>query len=314
MRFGRLKTLAPPTLAFVVTVLALLPSIFSLSQHGDEKMYIWKAYYYGSRLVHFDFTPGDDEYLNPGWKPTTFWAVEQPLGSHLIYAMAMGITRSEPPKSPWLWGTVEWQGPETAIPPGTLRVVRLAAILCDTIGLTLVAYRLGYAGLLGIALFLLIPHVRGDLARAWAEGPLLLGIGLCVASFGSRWFGFAVGLTTSFKLTAVVLWPLLLSRKAVGLSHYGRPAALASSVAAWIVSNPVSWFGGGILYLVILVGYRIQAFLYQSEHMETNTIGGFGLFLPTRYLWPLELGLLLLLSHLVTGYLQRGKGLLTKAV
>ena len=87
----------PALTAMVLTIAALWPSALALPQHGDERMYVWKAGYYGGRIARLDFSPaGDMPYLDPGWDPLSFWAIEQPLGAHLIYALAMGLTRTPP--------------------------------------------------------------------------------------------------------------------------------------------------------------------------------------------------------------------------
>lgn len=45
--------------------------------------------------------------------------------------------------------------------------------------------------------------MRDDLARAWAEVPVLLGFGQCAATYRTRWFAVARGLAAIFKLTAL---------------------------------------------------------------------------------------------------------------
>ena len=123
---------------FTITLLVLIPNIKALDQHGDEKMYVWKAAYYSERLIKLDFSKGTDPYLDPGFNPTSFWAWEQPFGSHWIYALAIGISNSEPPKLPYSYTNPRLQGPETDIPPNTLFAARLAAIICAASGLALV--------------------------------------------------------------------------------------------------------------------------------------------------------------------------------
>jgi len=77
-------------------------------------------------------------------------------------------------------------------------VMRLAAAVCAGLGLACIAARLGWAGALGGALFLLLPNVPTDLGYGWAEGPLLLGIGL-VNSASPVWPGWlTIGVDVAF--------------------------------------------------------------------------------------------------------------------
>ena len=150
----------------------------------------------------------------PGWDLGGYWALTQPMGGRFIYALAMGLTGAAAPTRAW-----DYRGDQpadTMVPPESLPVVRLAAVLCAALGLALVALRFSWRGSAAAALLLLIPHARADLTRAWAEGPLLLGLGLCAVAFGTRWFGVACGLPATATLTAVGLWPLLLWPRATG--------------------------------------------------------------------------------------------------
>ncbi len=123
-----MKRYLPAIVAFLLAVAALVPSAPSLPQHGDEKMYIWKAGYYGGTVSRLDTRMGDPaDWQDPGWSPFSFWAFEQPLGSHWLYALAMGLTRTQPPALPYSYTDLAYQGPETTIPDTTLPAVRLAA-------------------------------------------------------------------------------------------------------------------------------------------------------------------------------------------
>jgi hypothetical protein len=114
-----------------------------------------------------DFSPaGDEPYLNPGFSPITFWALEQPWGSHAIYATTMIICNLQPPTLPWDWFDEALQGPETEIPTSTLKLLRVAAIVCAATGLMLITRRFLIAGALASILLLIIPHVPSDLSHA----------------------------------------------------------------------------------------------------------------------------------------------------
>jgi len=304
-----------PVLATLLLALAILThSSLSLPQHGDERMYVWKGGYYGSRLARLDFSPGGEEpYLDPGWDPFSFWAVEQPLGSHLVYAATMGITGTSPPEDPFCWGEALFQGDNTAIPPDTLVATRFVAVLCASLGLALISWRFGWVGVAASALFLTIPHVRSDLGRAWAEGPLLLGLGIGAATYGTFWFPFAAGATAALKLTGLALWPVAFFRHPIGRSNLSHIASVGVAWLAWSIASPLSWTLGGPPHLIVLVSHRIQTYMTQStlnegwlgEQLAQERV--FGLYLPTRYLWPLELGVLLLLCHLAARWIAARK-------
>lgn len=283
--------LLPALVIFVITFAVLYPQTASLAQHGDECMYIWKAAYYTTPPI----TAGADEYLSPGWNPLAFWALEQPFGSHLLYAAALKIFRVNAPSFPHNYGVSWYPIPEVAIPDATLPVVRITAMFMAALGLSLITFRLGWRGLLAGALFLAIPHVREDLARAWAEGPLLLGIGLCVLSYGTPWFTLAVGLATGFKLTAIVLWPVVWFTSPIKLAHMRSLLNIIVASFLYAITTPYSWLAGGPAYLVFQLVYRLREFLSQSA----RTAEIVGPFPPTRYLWPLELAALLGIVHVV---------------
>jgi len=288
-------------------------------------MYLWKADYYGGRIARLDFSQGTDTYLDPGFSPGSFWAIEQPMGSHLIYAAILRLAGAEPPslqepviEAPTSARATRIWLPITEIPPSTLRITRSAAVLCAATGAALLSLHFSWAGAVAILLLLLIPHARADLARAWAEGPLLLGFGLCAVSYGSRWFAPVAGIAATLKLTVLGLWPLVFWR-GFGKSRFAHTLAVGVAAVVWSVLTPPSWFMGGPLYLAIQVIYRFN--VYASQSADVGGPGGF--FIQTRYLWPLELGLLILFSHLVIEHLptllevawhlyKRGRRVLTK--
>jgi len=117
----------------------------------------------------------------------------------------------------------------------------------------------------------------------------MLGFGLCAVAYRTRWFAPACGLAATFKLTALGLWPLVFWH-GFGQSHYARILGLAIAIAVWVALTPASWFFGGPAYLGVMLVDR-----YVEYSGQCATYGGAaGLFLPTRYWWPL--GLLALLT------------------
>ena len=290
MKSNRIFALIVFTFAFLL----LFPNIKALDQHGDEKMYIWKAAYYSERLIKTDFSKGTDPYLDPGFDPKSFWAWEQPFGSHWIYAFAMGISNTQPPELPYSYTDFKLQGSETNIPPNTLFSARLAAIICAATGLALLTLRFGWAGFISSIALLAIPFTGENLSRAWAEGPLMLGFGLCAISYKTRWFPITLGVAAAFKLTALALFPLLAITGSCGKEFHWR-RYISTLVPPFVVSllTPVSWFFGGPLYLLIIFSLRIDTWLLQSKTMPTFG----GIFFPDRYLWPFVLLALLLIAH-----------------
>ena len=275
-------------------------------------MYVWKAGYYGRRLAQLDFSPGGEiPYLDPGWDPLSFWGLEQPLGAHMVYAAAMGLSRTSPPSQPYCWGEEAFRSPLTSIRPDTLLFTRLAAVACASLGLALLSYRLGWSGAIAASAFLAIPHVRTDLARAWAEGPLLLSFGISAIAYGTPWFPFAAGIAAAMKLTGLALWPLAFFRHPIGRSKFSHVASVGVAWLAWSLASPLSWLQGGPTHLIALISHRVSIYLAQSslnegwlgEQLAQDRV--FGLFLPTRYLWPLELAILLFLSHQGAKWLSR---------
>lgn len=71
--------------------------------------------------------------------------------------------------------------------------------------------------------------------------------------------------------------------------------ALLATWLSWSLFSSTSWFGGGPAHLVLLLVHRAQVYALQCA-----TLGGeLGLFVPTRYLWPVALAALLGLSILL---------------
>jgi hypothetical protein len=271
-------------------VIVLLPLLNTPAQQiqqyadEDENEYGWTSSYYGSRLARLDFSPGTDLYGDPGWAPLSFWALTQPMGARYLYSIALGLS-DQPGQAP--------PSPSFVPPhhPGPLAAsaraaMRLMAIACASAGLGLIGWRLGWLGLAVTAVFLALPaHV--NLALGWAEGPLLLGAGLCVASYGKRWFPLALGLAAAFKLTALGLWPLIFVRGAAG--RWSRLVGAGLTLGVWTVLTPPSWFFYGPLYLALMAWDRFEEYwVFQRVQIATQP----GLYAPSRYLWPFELAAL----------------------
>ncbi len=303
MSGGPARQLGPTACSFVLALLFLLPLALSQPQHGDEAQYLWSASYFGSKIAHLDFTPtSTDSISDPGWAPDEYWNITQPLGSRAIYAIAMAVGGAPAPAARRHYSPDLSTADEVASPM-TLADTRLAAIACAAIGFALISLRLGWAGLAIAAAMLAIPQARSDFARAWAEGPLLLGLGLAVASYGTRWFSAAAGVAASFKLTALALWPLVLLGRPANRSPVRRLLDLLIAGAVWVLVTPPAWYGGGPFYLlVMLAGRRIE---YARQSIDVG--GPLGFYVPSRYLWPAELALLLGAAWLTPRLLVRLK-------
>ncbi|HVC35223.1 MAG TPA: hypothetical protein VNL16_17045, partial [Chloroflexota bacterium] len=275
------KAIAPALVAFLLALAALVPAALTVPVHEDERQYVWTGAYYFGKLTHLDFrTTGSDSYTDPGWAPVDFWPLTQPMGTRFVFGTAMAVAGVPAPALPYSYGDAALQGPATEIPAETLPVVRLAAVLCAALGFALVAKRLGWRGTAAAALVLAMPFSREDLARAWAEGPLMLGLGLCTLAYGTRWFSPACGVAATFKLTALGLWPLALLKAANG----GRYGALGIPIAAvvWSALTPSSWFLLGPVYLLPMLADRFVEYRSASQTYP----GPFGIYFPTRYLVP----------------------------
>ena len=284
-----IRRFAPVLAALLITVVALVPSAVSLPQHDDENHYAWTAAYYGGKLAHLDFRPdSSDPGLDPGWDPFSQWALTQPMGARLVYALALGVTHSSPPALPLDLDDPSAHLSEIAVPDSTLLVLRLTSVLCAALGFALFAVKWGWRGAAPLVL-LAIPDTRADLARAWAESPLLLGFGVCAIAYGTRWFAAACGLAATFKLTALGLWPVVFWKGAIGHSRLAHVLGLAVAVAIWCLLTPPSWYAGGPLDLVLMLMDRQFENGRQAAAMGSPD----GVFFPTRYLLPFEIALVL---------------------
>ncbi|HEX2987384.1 MAG TPA: hypothetical protein VHS06_04355 [Chloroflexota bacterium] len=292
---------------FVMAAIALTPSALSLPQHIDEVQYAYISDYFGGKISRLDFTPvsGSDEWLDPGWSPSSFWALTQPMGPRYLYAAALGITQAPPPARPWIWGDFVSYNPLTQLTDGTRNTIRFTAVLLSALGLALIAYRLGWSAVVAIVVFLLIPHVREDLARGWAEGPLLFGLGLAAAAWGTRWFAPACGFAVAVKLNALPLL-LLAFYGGFGRSRYRHILGVTVALVVWTILMPPAWYSYGPAFLVLMILMRWVEFGSQSRFADPEVWGGlFGHYFPTRYLWPVELVVLLTAMYLVARYRHR---------
>lgn len=285
------ERLLPGAAAFVLTIAALLPAALTLPQHGDETQYGWSAAYFGARLARLDFSLGAGTLLDPGWN-YSYWTLTQPMGARFVYAAALAIAGADVPNLPAdSVDSYNWER-QMRLSSYAILSMRLAAILCAALGFAVICSRFRWRGVLACALFLAIPFVHTDLARGWAEGPLLLGIGLCIAAYGTRWFAPLCGLTVTFKLTAL---PLFLAAfwHGYGRTRLAHLAGFLVSLGVWVLLTPPSWFGGGPLFLGMMVANRITEYSVQALRPENAD----DIFLPTRYLLPFVLLALLLAVH-----------------
>lgn len=293
MAVWRFRPALPALVTILLTLGALLPNVWALPEHGDENQYAWSAAYFGGRVARLDFSPTwTHTALDPAWHPQSYWALTQPMGTRYVYALALGLTGAQVSPQPYWWPTFgQTVPPDLAalqmmrLPPATLHRLRLVSVLCASAGFALLALRWGWRGALAAALVLAVPSVRADLARAWAEGPLLLGFGICALTYGRRTFPLACALAALMKLTAIGVWPLLLWPRAVGRL---RPSvALGLAAGLWSLLSPPSWYDGGPLYLGVMLRYRM---LDNAAQAAAGYEGTGGLYFPTRYALPLLLG------------------------
>ena len=70
----------------------------------------------------------------------------------------------------------------------------------------------------------------------------------------------------------------------------------------WSALTPPSWFGGGPLYLGTMLVARANEFHTQTvnQAFQSDVLGA----VPTRYLWPIELMLLILAAYLIPRVLK----------
>jgi len=296
-------------LTFIISASALIPSVLRLTEHGDEAIYAWGGNYFLDKILKLDFSPtGTDSYTDPGWDPLSIWASTGPNLTRIMYGVPLKITKVPIPELPYAWGDPKLQGSKTHLSIITLRMLRFIAISCAALGFSFIAFRWRWKGLLIVLLMLLIPHVRDDLSRGWAEGPLLLGIGLIITTFGTRLFPLVLGIAGSLKFTAMGFWPLVLIPGAYSRKKLSRIMGLIITPLVWSFVTPPSWYMGGPIYIVYIFIWRLRWWLTDAHKMVSSPYyieatpelqNPFGLFIPTRYLWPIEL---MLISGLILGF------------
>jgi hypothetical protein len=270
--------------AFAIALIIVTPFVFDDTYIVDEEQYIWSGAYFGGKAAQLDFSPtGADVWTDPGWSPTAWWSLTQPMGTRLVYSVALGLSSAEAPQLPHFLDDPDYAIAGTRTPPGTLLLCRVAAVLAAAAGLAMMAWRLGPRALIMVVGFLATPHVHVELARAWAEGPLLLGFGLCLLTYRTRWFPVACGVAATCKLTALGLWPLLLLPDAAG--SFRRWQAAALTLLVWTVLTPPAWFAAGPFYVVNMLVRRVVEF----EELQATFAGSAEFYFPVRYFWPFEL-------------------------
>ncbi len=264
----------------IVSTAVFLPAAMHDPLFVDENFYAWSGYYFATRLAHFDFSaPSVPDRLDPGWDPQNWWSVCAPLGFRLGYGGAMMLLHLAPPAEPYDLSLANVPQPGAQIPLATLQTLRGLAAIASSFGLAVLAYRFGIGGAIGAAIVLIVGGL--DLTRIMAEPLLVLSLGLSVLTFGSPLFAIAVALAVSSKLTALLLVPLMLWPKAVGMRPGVHFVALPMAAIAWTILNPQSWFAGGPLYLYHML---LQRQMEQVEYSTAFMHGG--LYLPPRYLIP----------------------------
>ena len=277
------KTRAAPSLvAALIFVVVGSYGAFTSSDHADEDAYIWASGYLMHQIVTVD-TSGESHgrYADPHWDPFTPWTLGMGTGTRLVYGLGLVLTPgTHAPGTPAYGHPTHIE--ETLPTPGTLRVERLLAVLCGAVGIGLIALRFRWAAVTAAVVMLVLPHGITTFSRAWAEGPLLLGFGLCCLAYGTVWFAPALGAALTFKLTALGLWPLVLFRRARVLPLW---QALVAMIGTFMLLTPSSLFFGGPLFIVKLIHFRVYAYGGQSPD---------GAFLPSRYFWPFELAAVLI--------------------
>jgi len=276
---------APAAVAFAIFAAVMAPRVTTTPKHPDEDQWVWAAGYYTTLALHGDFRPrGPDRWSDPRWDPRSYWGVTQ--GTPWLQGLALQITPgTSAPARPYSFTDPAFQGPDTAVDLHTLRVLRLFAVLWGAIGAALIAVRFRWVGTAAIAILTVLPGNVESFTRVWAEGPLLLGLGLCAVAWGWRWFPVVLGAVTTTKLTMLGLWPLVFWRRSHGRRIW---VACLLLLGSWMLFMPPSWFGGGPFHLVTMIDHRVGQFRGQAE-----SYGEGGIFLPARYLWPFELALLL---------------------
>jgi hypothetical protein len=259
-----------------------------VSQHPDEDQYAWSAGYYRNLISKGDFSLRARSFQDPRWDPHSYWG--RAMGTRYVYAIAAAVTGAKTPSIPYSFSDPSHQTSQTRMDRTSLLRLRLFGLLCAIGGSWLIGRRFGWSGAAAIVAILAIPEGWTDFARAWAEGPLLLGFGLTAVAWRTRWSPAAIGLASTFKLTAIGLWPLLLMRGAAGRMR--RRFSILLALGVWTLFTPPSWGALGPLNVALLVHARV------SEYQNTSATQS-GLFAPSRYLWPFELVLVLAVAEAV---------------
>ncbi|MHB9091032.1 MAG: hypothetical protein ACYC7H_06395, partial [Chloroflexota bacterium] len=285
-----LARLAPAVLVLAVAVFAILPVARTLPANGDESQYAWTAAHYGGLLARLDFTreAGDPQWRYPGWEPLTVWALTQPMGTRFTYAAPILLSGAETPSLPYDYSRFSEPQPAASVPPATLLLMRFVSIASAALGLALFALRWGWRAAAAGLVILVLPGVREELALARAEGQLLLGLALCALTYRTRWFPVACGVAAALKLTAVVLWPLLLLPASSGRwRRWPMLGPLAVTLVVWTLLEPPAWFLPPGAQLGLMLWDRVVEFSLQSAKYPQGVGQTVGLYLPPRYLLPL---------------------------
>ena len=293
------RCLNPPAIAAALFLMIGSYGVFVTPDHRDEDVYVWASAYLMHQLATHDtsFTP-DDEYSDPHWYWNSHWVLGMGTSTRLVYGAGLVLTPgTEAPQLPYSWEIARFQGPNTIVAPRTRTVMRFVAVLCGALGIALIARRFRWAAVIGAAVILFVPGGIATFSRAWAEGPLLLGFGLCAAAYGTRWFAPALGLALTFKLNALLLWPLVFLRRARVIPLW---QALVAMVGVFMLLTPPSLVQGGPIYIKRLIEYRLHFWSLQSSEKA---------FLPSRYFWPFELAAVLAGAWLVSRLLAHRRGL-----
>ncbi len=291
--------------AFLLTVVSIYPAARTLPQHPDEGIWAWTGLHIVENAEHGDLNPF--RLAPPGWSP-----LQTPMTGPVVYGLVVQLAGLSVPAHPHNWDTEgPTVNPSTLLPRSTLAVVRVTGIVAGAVGLALLAFRLGWTGLLGVSLFLAIPHVPGDLGVVAVDNFLLLGLGVSALAYGSRLFPLAAAFAAACKLNGLIVWPLLLYPKANGGI---RPLfSLGFSWLAWTILTPASWFRGGPDLLPTVVVYlRAQSAVETAEMFDPAWSRWLPsvlpwIYLPTHYLLPFELGACLAIAALLTRWLTSAR-------
>lgn len=283
-RHGRL-TLA--LLTGAVSLALLLPQINRWADFPDEDQYAWSGAYFLQRIGHSAFDPGSGTFADPGWSSTTYWALTQPMGARYLYGLVLGVTGKAVPAQPYdypqrvLEPSEQYVGQEAArLDWDSRQAMRVTAAVSSALALGLIVLRLGWLGLYAVLAVLVAPQAGTNLVMGWAEGPLLLALALCVATYGRRGFGPMLAVAAAVKLTAVALWPLLLIPGCSGRGRWARLIGGLTCLGLWTLLEPPSWFARpwfGPLYLWLMLRDRL------AEHAMQTALNSGSFFLSSRY-------------------------------